>query len=69
MKVLKEIAVCVVPFVVAAFVLYPFMAIVGADFSPFEWGRDDRVFYMLTSFCMGLGLLMRVLHVHIWEEK
>ena len=69
MKVLKEIAVCLTPFVMAALLLYPFMAIVGADFNPFMWGRDDRIFYMLASTASGLMLLVRVMHVHVWEER
>ena len=67
MKELKAIVVCVVPFIVAALVLYPFMAIVGADFDPFEWGRDDRVFYFILSVGFGIMLLVRVVRVE--EEK
>lgn len=63
MKELKAILVCIVPFVVAALMLYPFMAIVGADFNPFMWGRDDRMFYMVTSSGAGVMLLVRVMRV------
>lgn len=63
MKVLKAIVVCVVPFIVAALVLYPFMAIAGANFDPFEWGRDDRVFYFILSVGFGIMLLVRVMHI------
>ena len=63
MKELKAIVVCVVPFIVAALLLYPFMAIVGADFDPFMWERADRWFYMISSSCAGLMLLVRVMHV------
>jgi hypothetical protein len=63
MKELKAILVCIVPFVVAALLLYPFMAIVGADFDPFMWERADRWFYMISSSCAGLMLLVRVMHV------
>jgi len=69
MKEMKAILVCIVPFVVAALVLYPFMAIVGADFDPFEWERADRWFYMIASTGAGVMLLARVLHVHEWEGK
>ena len=63
MKELKVILVCIVPFIVAALMLYPFMAIVGADFDPFMWERPDRFFYMISSVCAGVMLLVRVLSV------
>ena len=63
MKELKVILVCIVPFIVAALMLYPFMAIVGADFDPFMWERPDRFFYMVSSVCAGVMLLVRVLSV------
>jgi hypothetical protein len=69
MKEIKEIVVCVVPFVVAAVLVYPFMAIVGADFNPFMWERTDRFFFMIASVCAGLMLLARVMHVHTWEAE
>jgi hypothetical protein len=68
MKELKAIVVCIVPFVVAALMLYPFMAIVGADFDPFMWERTDRFFYMVASAISGVMLLARVMHVHTWEK-
>ena len=63
MKEMKAILVCIVPFVVAALLLYPFMAIVGADFDPFMWERADRWFYMVASTGAGVMLLVRVMHV------
>ena len=63
MKEMKAILVCTVPFVVAALLLYPFMAIVGADFDPFMWERADRWFYMVASTGAGIMLLVRVMHV------
>jgi len=63
MKELKAILICIVPFVVAALLLYPFMAIVGADFDPFMWERNDRVFYFILSVGFGIMLLVRVMHV------
>jgi hypothetical protein len=63
MKELKVILVCIVPFIVAALMLYPFMAIVGANFDPFMWERPDRFFYMISSVCAGVMLLVRVLSV------
>ena len=68
MKEIRAIVICVVPFIVAAMLLYPFMAIVGADFDPFMWERADRWFYMIASVGAGLMLLVRVLHVHMWES-
>jgi hypothetical protein len=63
MKEMKAILVCIVPFVVAALLLYPFMAIVGADFDPFMWERADRFFYFVFSVGFGIMLLVRVMHV------
>ena len=63
MKELKAIVTCTVPFIVAAVLLYPFMAIVGANFDPFMWERHDRFFYMISSVCAGVMLLVRVLSV------
>ena len=69
MKEIKEITLCVVPFIVAAVLVYPFMAIVGADFDPFMWERTDRFFFMISSVCAGLMLLARVMHVHTTEGQ
>jgi len=63
MKELKAIVTCTVPFIVAAVLLYPFMAIVGANFDPFMWERPDRFFYMISSVCASVMLLVRVLSV------
>jgi hypothetical protein len=63
MKEIKAIVICVVPFIVAALMLYPFMAIVGANFDPFMWERADRFFYMISAMCAGVMLLVRVLSV------
>ena len=60
MKELKEILVCTTPFVIAALLVYPFMAIVGADFDPFMWERTDRVFYAICTGLFGWALFMRV---------
>ena len=60
MKELKEIVVCVVPFVIAATLVYPFMAIVGANFDPFMWERMDRVFYVIGTGLFGWALFVRV---------
>jgi hypothetical protein len=61
MKELKEILVCTTPFVIAAMLVYPFMAIVGADFDPFMWERTDRMFYFICTVTFGIMLLGRLL--------
>ena len=63
MKELKEMTLCVTPFIVSALLVYPFMAIVGADFDPFMWAREDRVFYAICVGLFGWALFMRVSHV------
>ena len=64
MKELKEMALCVTPFIVSAVLLYPFMAIVGANFDPFMWERTDRAFYFICVVTFGIMLLARVMLVH-----
>jgi len=61
MKQLKEMALCATPFLVAAVLVYPFMAIVGADFDPFMWERVDRMFYAICTGLFGFMLLGRLL--------
>ena len=63
MKELKEILICTTPFVVAAVLLYPFMAIVGANFDPFMWERADRMFYFTCTMTFGAALIYRVQYV------
>jgi len=60
MKELKEILICIVPFVVSALMAYPFMAIVGANTDPFAWERHDRMFYAILTGLFGWALFMRV---------
>jgi hypothetical protein len=60
MKELREILTCVAPFIVSALMVYPFMAIVGADFDPFMWERYDRMFYAICTALFGWALFMRV---------
>jgi hypothetical protein len=60
MKELKEILICTTPFVVAAALLYPLMAIVGANTDPFMWQREDRMFYFICTVTFGLMLFNRV---------
>lgn len=60
MKVVKEIAVCVTPFMVTATMLYPFFAILGASTDPFVWDRADRGFYFICTIVFGFMLLTRV---------
>ena len=67
MKELKEILVCTAPFVVAALLLYPLLAIMGANSDPFMWQREDRVFYFICTVTFGWGLLARVQYVSKWS--
>jgi len=60
MKEAKEIVTCITPFIVAAMLVYPFMAIVGADFDPFMWERTDRMFYAICTVLFGWALFIRV---------
>ena len=60
MKEIKEMTLCVTPFIVSAVLVYPFMAIVGADFDPFTWERTDRMFYAISTALFGWALFMRV---------
>ena len=60
MKELKEMALCVTPFIVSAVLVYPFMAIVGANTDPFMWQRDDRMFYAISTALFGWALFMRI---------
>lgn len=60
MKEMKEILTCVVPFIVSALMVYPFMAIVGADTDPFMWERTDRMFYAICTALFGWALFIRV---------
>jgi hypothetical protein len=61
MREIKEMTLCVAPFIVAAVLVYPFMAIVGADFDPFMWERVDRMFYVIGTGLFGFMLLGRLL--------
>lgn len=65
MDKLKTIASCVVPFMVAAGMLYPFAAIIGASWDAFTWERSDRVFYFI---CVGVAGGMLAVRVN-QEEK
>jgi hypothetical protein len=60
MKELKETLTCIVPFMVSALMVYPFMAIVGANTDPFMWERTDRMFYAICTALFGWALFMRV---------
>lgn len=63
MKEMKEILTCVVPFMVAAALVYPFMAIIGGDLDPFLWARDDSIFYFVCTTTFGVALLYRIMYV------
>ena len=68
MKELKEILVCTTPFMVAALLLYPLMAVVGANTDPFMWQREDRMFYFICTVTFGLMLFNRVRSVSKEQE-
>lgn len=68
MKEMKEIMVCVAPFMVSAMLLYPFIAIVGGSTDPFLWERHDRVFYFICIVAFGTALLSRLQYVAKWEK-
>ena len=61
MKEFKEILVWTIPFIVSAVLLYPFMAIVGANTDPFMWERIDRVFYGIFTWVFGAMLCARLM--------
>lgn len=60
MKELREIVVCTAPFMVAAVLLYPLLAIMGGNTDPFLWQREDRVFYFICTVCFGYAMYCRV---------
>lgn len=61
MKEAKELTRCVVPFIVAAMFVYPFMAIIGGDTDPFLWHRDDCIFYFVCVISFGFMMFARLL--------
>jgi hypothetical protein len=61
MKEIKELTLCVVPFIVSGLLVYPFMAIVGANFDPFMWERIDRMFYAISTGIFGAMLFARLM--------
>ena len=61
MDKVKQILICVVPFVVTTIMLFPLAAIVGGGFDPFLWERADRSFYAICSVAFGFALMLRVL--------
>jgi len=68
MKEMKEILVCTVPFIVAALLVYPFVAIIGGNTDPFMWERNDGMFFFICTITFGIGLLFRVLYVREGEH-
>lgn len=69
MKEIKETTLCVTPFIISAVLVYPFMAIVGADFDPFMWQREDRMFYFVISLLFGGMLWLRVNYARKWGDN
>lgn len=68
MKAVKEMTLCVVPFIVAAILVFPFVAIIGGDLDPFLWERNDRMFYFICTFTFGAGLLYRLMYVGVAHD-
>ena len=60
MKEFKVIALCVVPYAVAAAILYPLAAIVGASWDAFTWERTDRMFFFVCVCTAGTVLALRI---------
>ena len=60
MKEMKEMFICVLPFMLAAILMFPFAAIIGGGTDPFIWERHDRVFYFICTVCFGYALFCRV---------
>ena len=60
MDKIKTIALCVVPYAVAAAMLYPFAAIIGASWDAFTWERADRMFFFICVVVAGSMLAVRV---------
>ena len=60
MDKVKTIALCVVPYAVAAALLYPFAAIIGASWDAFGWERSDRMFFFICVVVAGSMLAVRV---------
>lgn len=60
MEKFKTIALCVVPFMVAAGMLYPFAAIIGASWDAFAWERPDRMFFFICVVVAGGMLAVRI---------
>jgi hypothetical protein len=58
----KQILLCVVPYIVAAGMLYPMAAIVGASWDAFAWERTDRVFFFICAVIAGTMLAFRINH-------
>ena len=56
----KQLFMCVVPYVVAAGMLYPLAAIVGASWDAFTWGRTDRMFFFICVVIAGTALALRL---------
>lgn len=56
----KQILLCIVPYIVAAGMLYPMAAIVGASWDAFTWERTDRMFFFICVCTAGTMLALRI---------
>ena len=62
MKEARKIFMFVVPYMVAASMLYPLAAIVGASWDAFTWERTDRMFFFVCVCTAGTVLAFRLNH-------
>ena len=60
MDKVKQILLCVVPYIVAFNMLYPLAAIVGASWDAFTWERTDRMFFFICVVIAGTMLALRI---------
>lgn len=67
MKEVREIVTCTVPFIIAAMLVYPFMAIVGADFDPFMWSVPTECSTLSVLGCSA-GLCLYVWTTHVRSQ-
>ena len=58
----KQLFMCVVPYIVAAGMLYPLAAVIGASWDAFAWERSDRVFFFICVATAGTMLALRINH-------
>ncbi len=65
---MKAILTCTIPVMVAALVMFPFLAIIGGSPDPFLWERSDRIFYFICVVCFGYAIYCKVDYSHKVQE-